>query len=377
MTLVSPSRFRRIAAPGADPQQLQDGLAEWVEQLNRQQAKPFGTPTDVKVGDYTAKLGELVLVNPEGGQVTISLPKCYRSDTGAGVTVKNYSSTSTIVNLAPVVGGATIDQFAQNRQIIAGFGAVTAVVVGEDEWAIVSNNLAGATDPFWQYLDLVRPDGVTTDPKVLYQFDGSADSLNDRGPNGVDLSVDAGTAKYCRYFDYLVGYSSTEENFLKSNVSSHVQISGALTIEVMFDQAVITGSQDWLIETRAANLTVEADNPLYLCGIEGYNTLQSEGRFTFGWYNGTVNPERHDFDSCHPGKIQHVIYARDSSGNFAIYQQGELVEEASLTAPTGGTNTYLKIGDRFVGTMFSVRIWDVEFTAAQARESYLHLRGLA
>ncbi len=59
------------------------------------------TPTAVVQGNYSAKLGELVLVDPTSGALAISLPGAGRDDAGRELVVKNTTTSTNAITVRP------------------------------------------------------------------------------------------------------------------------------------------------------------------------------------------------------------------------------------------------------------------------------------
>lgn len=80
----------------------------WLEDTLRRVRERL-VPTAVKTSAYTARVWDLVLVNPSGGTFTVTLPS--RAKSGDEVWVNKINNSANNVTIAPATGD-TIDEFS-------------------------------------------------------------------------------------------------------------------------------------------------------------------------------------------------------------------------------------------------------------------------
>ena len=158
------------------------------------------------------------------------------------------------------------------------------------------------------------------------------------------------------------------------------KITGALTLEMV--ACLQNDTVQWFI-SLGANAGTQADNVLDEWGAQGgeyyKNIFRCEnGSGTMGTLNGLA--------SSPVGYPVDMAITRDASGNINQYLDGDLTNTGgSVTTPTGGGSGELRIGadeaetaaDKFRGIIGSVRISNVEFTAAQIAAANKQVRGLS
>jgi len=235
----------------------------------------------------------------------------------------------------------------------------------------------------WNYLDTTQPTDMTTDPTCIYQFDGTANSLTDRGSNGLDLASTAGT--FYITMQGLVGHFFDTTMEFRHDSDALFQITGALTIEIQlynfnWDDGRITcycyGNDD---SSSAYN---------YLYRIDVVNTT---GQLQyFAERNTGVDITAISGALLPHYRILLLTMTRSSAGIISWYIDGQLLDVVdSGYSPTGGTSVLSKftIGNEYraadhspvtpwYGIIFSYRMTADEFSAAQVLESYNRVRGI-
>lgn len=256
-----------------------------------------------------------------------------------------------------------------------------------------------ASDPIWNYMGTTKPSGVAADVMFNYQFDGSASQLLDRGPNGYDLTVDAGKVFTVRGPGSIIGVGFDDVLRLVHPGAAGAAIAtlaqlGPLTIEAVILRSITSGSPDNIIgyggdpsvgdgtTNRAWHCYLAATyaNPGFL--HEAGLGVDDDVVFQHATYNApAIVPD---------GLIQHIAWIRDDSDppNISFAQNGKIVAgPVAMNALPGGSMSAVQmfIGretgggagtDRFTGAMYSLRGWPVELTEAQLTENYKRIRGL-
>lgn len=106
-----PGSFPRQVFDVREVQQLSDALQRRTRQIDEDLLLSFGAPTKIIHTDYQARVGELVLLDPSEGPLTVTLPGTTTEDVGRGITLINVgTSTSTVTVQAP--GVSTINGVA-------------------------------------------------------------------------------------------------------------------------------------------------------------------------------------------------------------------------------------------------------------------------
>jgi hypothetical protein len=234
----------------------------------------------------------------------------------------------------------------------------------------------------WNYLTATQPTGMSTAAEALYQFDGSGSQLNDRMGNGHNFTKVVGDTFQTVTPQGLVGLGFKDDEQYITPIDSGVQITGALTVEVITLLSGHSGSSDTLIVCgNGGNWASEADNKLY-------GAYLSAGLRQPWWlheYSASGTDSLYTFPAIYPvGIVTMATFTRNSlATTVKVYENGyEVATYAGLTAPTGGGNGRLVIGEekadahRFTGTLYSIKITAAEFTAAQVLESFQRAKGL-
>jgi hypothetical protein len=231
-------------------------------------------------------------------------------------------------------------------------------------------------DPFWGPLgtggeiDFVPLDGVfptgivAGNLQARFDHDKSASDLNDLSGNGVNLALVAGLKEYNEvkgnpylWFEPTTQYSSTPPNPAILNI-------GALTFEALVflnylpgPQVIATvmdsvaGTCDWLVENNIDRFAILQNSP--------GNSVATGGPVVAG------------------EPILLTVTRAADGVTWKFYINGELVQTGVAGAPpVAHPNAYLTFGQFAAGGsplyagINSTRIFSVEFTAAQVRESY-------
>jgi hypothetical protein len=233
----------------------------------------------------------------------------------------------------------------------------------------------GADSLVWNYLDTVMPSGVLALPVAVWQFDGTAEQLNDRSTYGNDLSLAAGT-EFNNNAGGNTGLGFQDTEWYAAAASASLRILGALTIEVVFLRGITSGSNDTLVTHRGPG-EGEADNALY--GLY-FEATHAHPRYVSE--HGAGVDDIISFDaSVVVGIVMMQTLTRGADGTVRLYENGVLRDSGSITLPTGGASGLLYLGQepgavhRFSGVMYSMRITPEEFSAAQVLEAYNRARG--
>lgn len=218
-----------------------------------------------------------------------------------------------------------------------------------------------------QYHDL------THDPVGLWQLDGNR--LDSSG-NNLHLSVTAGTERYSSMFPGRLGaYFDGASGFGRTVNDPILTILGSITIEAIVSAPSWAQNRNIVTFAQGASET-EADNQLFDLRMQsastaGIGTLYETGPGT----NVTLGTAA----SISLGSPNHVVMTRDAgSGNIhRWYINGFLFSTSAVqSAPTGGTNSMLYIGQNVPSTNFwqgsiaSVKIIPACLTADQVLAEY-------
>ena len=239
----------------------------------------------------------------------------------------------------------------------------------------------------WNYLDLVKPTGVSASIEALWQFDQTANDLLDRTANSHDLTL-VGTdmhtivgGRKARLFD-----GST--TYLNRAIDAGLQILGALTMEaVVVPSATINDSADTLGSVLAHTDPALSDassvsNLLYQIYVESITAIL--GRLGYDSENATgTNSGLVSNGGLTTGQVFYLAYTRSGAGLVSIYVNGILLDSGSTTLPTDGSTGRFTIGamgvsdvlNFFAGAISSVRLTAEAYTVTQVEEVYDRLRG--
>ena len=238
----------------------------------------------------------------------------------------------------------------------------------------------------WNYLDLVKPTGVTASIEALWQFDGSGSDLLDRTANAHDLTL-VGADMHTVIGGLKMRLFDGSTTYLNRAIDAGLQLLGALTMEALVipsanindsghSNGVIIGHADpALNETSTANL-------LYLLSVKA--STATIGQLSYDSENGAgVNSGLNAKAGLTTGQVAYVACTRSGSGSINVYVNGQLLDTGATTLPDGGATGRFTIGALgvsdvlafFAGAIGAVRLTAEEFTASQIAEVYDRLRG--
>jgi hypothetical protein len=248
---------------------------------------------------------------------------------------------------------------------------------------------AGENTLTWNYLDSTLPTGISEPIGALYQFDGTADSLTDRGPNGYDLSLLEGSTLYTRYRG-IVGLAFTGNDSYIRNNPSLLRTGGFADDHQVTVEAVVLlvteNGQHWIMGMGAPGVA-STSNAMY-----SLYTLSSQNNYRCFYERGASNDSYVVFNAiCPAGLVQYVAFSRNTAGTSAVLNQnGRTVSSITgLNPPSSGIigdtqDLYVGSGCKSVGgseewsgIIFSIRITLEQFTEAQMLESYNRVRGIS
>lgn len=227
----------------------------------------------------------------------------------------------------------------------------------------------------WNYLQVTQPSGVSTPPVALYQFDGTADALNDRSGNSRTLTMFSGNAYYAAV-DNLMGFYCVGNNRLWHNATpSDLQLDRAITVEMQMQLLRANAAEEHLFSISGTNEVLKENE---LCQISRAATT---GILTiFVEYGAGTNSAASSPLSMANTGLSLLTFTRASNGlDCKFYLNGTNASVATLPTAAGkdvsGNLQKLYIGNTtLIAIICSVRITAVEFTAAQVLESYNTLR---
>jgi hypothetical protein len=221
-----------------------------------------------------------------------------------------------------------------------------------------------------QYLGATPPDGVAASAlKGLWRFDGTADHLNDRTAGGTDLTATSGAKIGVMPGTKAKCAALLQGALYDSSPAAALAIAGALTVE--FGPYSVQNPGSFYLFSFGANAGTEADNILY--SLYSADAGLSTSRYASESGVGVLETKTLDF--AIPLAPTFYTLTRDAAGNLNMYVNGvKVVDELASTPPTGGANGALYLGADEAetaatlaqGFLMSARIWNVEFTAAQA-----------
>jgi hypothetical protein len=296
--------------------------------------------------------------------------------------VESVGGTS-IINVH-AQGGETIN----GNQSFSYWGAwsiARIVCVAQGRWAALADPPASSSSGGgeWQYLNMTQPTGISTDPEVLYQFDGTASKLTDRTGNGHTLTVVAGPD-----FDVISPLSMIGAGF-DETVRYEAPNSAALapsqgTAEAVALKGGANGSNDTIWGYGGDPSVADGNNNRQW---QVATTAWQVGQNMAFWFiceNGLGTDSSYTSDSHMPAATVNHITAtwKDSGGTRSVklYQNGVEVGSGSVTTPDGGSSATIYIAaeknqtQRFSGAIYSLKMTPVQFTADQVMEAYEMVR---
>jgi hypothetical protein len=238
------------------------------------------------------------------------------------------------------------------------------------------SNFIGESGSQWNYLDDTAPAGYASGFEVLYQFDGSANSLTDRMGNGHDLTAVAGTVFYTRAHG-MVGLLFPTGLYFSAPKSADYRTAGAMTWEMTYIWNGPTAAEDVIFAigglTNAAN-----DNTLFQLSV-----LQNTGQYKIFTEHGAGVNDPVNFDNAPVvGTIQHLAITRAADGiTYTLLVDGDALATAvNANQPTDGSNSQIWVGGKtggdYFGCIFSMRYSLGQMSEAQVAESYQRVRGI-
>lgn len=201
----------------------------------------------------------------------------------------------------------------------------------------------------------------------LWQFDGD---LLDSGPNGLDLSVLAGTEKYSVMLGPIRGVCGT-------NTVTDLVVGRTVWDEVL----AITGDITVMFLGTTVSCFVSA-LPIVYFGATGEtletNTLWQVSGDTTGFKflseSGAGVNSQYIVSNLFAGEYHDVVHycGRKQNGYASLFVDGRKVgtSAAPLTTPTGGTSGVLKVGGIYQWAMSSLRIDNVALSDDEIRRCY-------
>lgn len=214
----------------------------------------------------------------------------------------------------------------------------------------------------WNYLDTTNLPSGAIAPEAVWQFDGTASSLDDRTANGHDWTPSA-TVSYAAAGG-LVGLWNNDLYGLTNDSPTALVTGGAYTFaclaSVTFgDDTIFIAAQGGGAQTR------------YQCRV------LAAGRF-FNFHQHGGGNESLTFNAGPAfGPLQHLVFTRSSDGlTHKVYVDGNLVDTQTAGTAPGSTGTpnvefFIGSGSPFgratvLGGVFTKEEW----SAAQVLESY-------
>lgn len=219
-----------------------------------------------------------------------------------------------------------------------------------------------------RYLGLTKPSGLSADFEAVFQFDQSADDLNDRTTNGHDLAVISGSPLYARSEAGLY-YKIIDRNACLRSAFANLPNHGAGTMDMVIRWYTETTDGDDLLFTLGhSGSGAEADNGQMAIRIE-----DTSGRWG-GWHENGGGTPNYAWSNWSPQKYREVYLAltRNEDGKtYKLFFDGKQAGSsfAATNAPTGGTNVGFYIGWDTANTeaqcgVFCARYVEEEMTAA-------------
>lgn len=218
----------------------------------------------------------------------------------------------------------------------------------------------------------VRGHNASKRPVGLWQLNGN---LLDSSGNGLTLSVSTGTARYSQFLPGIVGLAfdgATELNRASSDAS--LQITGDLTVELLAFLSFPTGTSLGSLLAFDGNAGTEVANTLYglrLADSTTYMGVRSAHE------NGVATPVTYDLADSFPYRSPcHIAQVRRNN-QYSVFFNGRQIGATSgtLSAPTGGTTSTLRIGGLFggnfmTGILASVAVYNKALTSSEIMSDY-------
>jgi hypothetical protein len=251
---------------------------------------------------------------------------------------------------------------------------------------MMSRSGGGASS--WAYIGTSLPPGVDSSKLVaLYQFDDTANYLDDRSGNGRDLVIQVGgVAPLLQVSQNLVGrqyYDDVNGHFTTTAIEAALAplAIGAFTIELLFSTPY-TGDNDVYAGIGGIGADVEANNFLFV--IYARLTSGFSNKIRIVHESGAGTEVDTDTQVSVPPELHHFVVTKNEDGvTHKLYINGICLETVVATGPaTGGTNSRILVGGGNPSapaaepdmTIMSARFISAEFTAAQVLSAYQGVR---
>lgn len=193
-------QYRRVVPPGGiGDQQLQDAVSRVLREIANELILSYGTPTRIVYSAYTARLGQMVKLDPSGGAFQITLPSFSRADEGKSIALVNVGSSTNTVTIS--ASGGTVNG-ASSVTVSKGYFVRQAVALdGDSNRWLLTTVLDGATsaaeEPIWKWngSDLTQFGTKISGTSVTSSTVSLATAF---GVNWVQASVEAFASTYWR-----------------------------------------------------------------------------------------------------------------------------------------------------------------------------------
>lgn len=216
-----------------------------------------------------------------------------------------------------------------------------------------------------------RPAGVVA-PGACYAFDIDNSPLNDTSGNGNTLAWD-GNAIYTKEPEIRSGIFCADAN-VEAPADASFQSTGEQTIEILWRPNFVDGNNRIICSINGSGES-GGENALF----QVQHSFGNIGAF-YEYGSGSNGLISFDIGTV-LGKIQLWTVTRDAAGTeYNLYINGAWQSTAiAAQAPSGGSGADLRIGgstggETCLSPIYSVRITNEEFTAAQVLEAYNALK---
>jgi hypothetical protein len=216
---------------------------------------------------------------------------------------------------------------------------------------------------------------TTHDPIGLWQLSGT---MLDSSGNGYDLVLSTGTERYTDIAPGLRGFDfDGATRIQRAGVTAALAITGTLTIEALVRWNPDNTNLQYLIAHNAAGDVDGTENYLYSIATDDAvaGSLDYFAERTAAGSNISYTID----DRLPHAEVSHLALTRDASGDIKFYLNGKLLGSGSsgLLPPTDGSAGIFKVGANesggttfFNGSLSSLKILDIELTAAQVEAEF-------
>ena len=233
-------------------------------------------------------------------------------------------------------------------------------------------------EPIWNYLDpVIVPDGVTVSPTACWQYDGVTAGLTDRTGNAHNLVALAGTEYYQNIGGYKCLSLDESQQYAGPVGDAGLRLAGLLTIEWIGYLMEISANPDTIVNHGTAGSGAQAHNYLYYLAV-----LNNTGLLRYTSESGAGVASTVDFNAQMPvGALTMLTLTRDLTGLVSLYINGDFQDSGATTLPDGGASSRFYVtalssaANPYHGFHHSMRMTAFCFTAVQASQSYLRVRG--